>query len=581
MGMRGGPGMAGGPAGGMPGGPPGMGMRGGPGPAGGGDNPPPAVGDADDNASMIIAVVEIENASAGTGDKYLKRFEEKLPIKVRHRWGGIVQLLKETEVSRTVILKQTKSGKPLPSVNQLYWVKFKEIMTANPDKEQVLELAEWCLTHGLTGKCAEALDKYAELDKKSEIATAYLQIKAELQRAPAREDEAAWRAKLLPRYKVAARDGAHYVIYYDSITEAESEVKSHLDMLEENFRGFYYWWVLRGKKALPVPRQREVVVLTNTLEEFKRLQHGLSGGGVVADGFFAPRENLAVISKRRLDNTFGALEEFGKPYWVLGFDPDAMLTGRGKGLPREAQPQDADNARMIALVRKALRVEQELGAISHDASRQLLYASGLLPRHVAVPEWILFGMGSLFETPPESPWPGVGAPSFYWLPRFREMRGTKFEGVPAATLHRVVTDSYFRFIPPGGASEVAQKAHDGAERKARAAAWALTYYLARERLDGLEKYFKELAKMPRDKQLDDAALLGCFARAFNVADSTGRPDPQKLSDLANLWYKYMDALTLETEEMRQEIRRFHLETIQQEKEKEQPAANPGARPPGR
>ena len=38
-------------------------------------------------------------------------------------------------------------------------------------------------------------------------------------------------------------------------------------------------------------------------------------------------------------------------------------------------------------------------------------ASGLLPRNVAVPEWLLFGMGSFFETPLQSPWAGIGAPS--------------------------------------------------------------------------------------------------------------------------------------------------------------------------
>jgi hypothetical protein len=561
-----------------------MAFRGGPPPAQfGGGNAPPSAGDADDNPTLIIAVVEFENASAG--DNYLKRFDAGLPINVRHHWGGNVKLNKETGVSRTVILKQTKSGKPLPSVGQTYRAMHKEIFTATPEKERVLELAEWCLTHGLINQCAEALDKYAELDKGSDVAAAYLKVRDDLKRVPVKENVAAWQAKLLPRYKIAAKDGWHYVIYHDSLTEAESEVKGHLDMLEENLRGYYYWWALRGHKALPVPRQRQVVVLTNTLEEFNRLQRTLSSGGVVADGFFAPHENLAVLSKRRLDNTWDALENFGKPYWSLGFDPEALLMGRNRGVPRQAEPQDVDDARMVALVRRALRAEQEVGSISHDASRQLLFTSRLLPTTVEVPEWVLFGMGSLFETPAESPWPGVGAPSFYWLPRFREMRGTKFETNAVDTMLQVVTDYYFRHIPPRGTTEASHNAHDGGERKARAAAWALAYYLARERLPALEKYFAELAKMPRDKQLDDATLLGCFARAFDAVDASGQPDRKKLTDLANLWYKFMDALTLETEEMRKEIRQFHLETIQLEKEKGQqrPGANPGGRPgaPGR
>src|SRR6185437_3746673 len=102
-------------------------------------------------------------------------------------------------------------------------------------------------------------------------------------------------------------------------------------------------------------------------------------------------------------------------------------------------------AQMLSLMLKALEQEAELATVSHEVSRQLLFASGLLPRNVAVPEWALFGVGSFFETPLQSPWPTIGAPSPYYLPRWRELqdqqaKGTKIlgglKGTAADTLRK-------------------------------------------------------------------------------------------------------------------------------------------------
>ena len=93
--------------------------------------------------------------------------------------------------------------------------------------------------------------------------------------------------------------------------------------------------------------------------------------------------------------------------------------------------------------------------------------TGLLPANVAAPEWVLFGMGSFFETPPESPWGGPGAPSFYYLPRFKEMKG-KLAKTPYEALRKVVTDQYFRQAALVPEKEMVLK--ETAVRKARTAA---------------------------------------------------------------------------------------------------------------
>ena len=102
----------------------------------------------------------------------------------------------------------------------------------------------------------------------------------------------------------------------------------------------------------------------------------------------------------------------------------------------------------LALLLKAMEHDSELSSTSHDAARQLLYASGLLPRNVLVPEWIEFGMGSFFETSPGSPWPTTGAVNYEYMTPFKNLQKKhRLERSSLETLRAVVTDRYFRGVP--------------------------------------------------------------------------------------------------------------------------------------
>src|SRR4029077_18543467 len=161
------------------------------------------------------------------------------------------------------------------------------------------------------------------------------------------------------------------------------------------------------------------------------------------------------------------------------------------------------SAQTMGLLLKAMENDSQRAGISHDGSRQMIYAAGLLPRNVAAPEWVQFGVGSFFETPLGAPWVMTGTPSIEHLPNFRDYRKLKrFEKTPGDTLRKVVTDAYFRQAAPTKDPAI--------ERKARAASWALTYYLMQTRTDGMLRYYKELSKLPRDVELDEETLLACF-----------------------------------------------------------------------
>src|SRR5262249_52166031 len=111
-------------------------------------------------------------------------------------------------------------------------------------------------------------------------------------------------------------------------------------------------------------------------------------------------------------------------------------------------------------------------------------------------------------------------------------------------LKAVVTDWNFHKIRES-------KNRENAEAKARTMAWALVYYLANKKRDGLLRYYQELAKQPRDLDLDGEVLLGCFARAFGLVDpkKPNQVDANELNKMALAWYKFIKDTPLEITEV--------------------------------
>ena len=67
-----------------------------------------------------------------------------------------------------------------------------------------------------------------------------------------------------------------------------------------------------------------------------------------------------------------------------------------------------------------------LAAVTHESTRQLLTATGLLPRNVVLPEWVQFGLPASFETPKYDLlsqagafWPTFGEPNWVYLTYYK------------------------------------------------------------------------------------------------------------------------------------------------------------------
>jgi hypothetical protein len=535
--------------------------------------PPAGTPDRDENVTVAV-VVEVD--PVGQFGDPVKKFEKKLPIRVRHPWNGEATLRPESAIGKVILLTDEK-GRAIPSVHLKYKLEFERLFKGTPEVEEVQKLAGWCLHHGLVEKFPEVMDRLVEMDKKLPVCVAYTQIREALKRAPEPATVPDWVGTLIRNNRTTEKPGYHYVIYRG--LESEAAAKTALDALEKSFQGFYYWWAFHGK-VKAVPRQVQVVLIPDKKDDFKKFHDIMTPAPVIADAFFARREGVMVMAQHRLDDRYDAMDKFADRWYSNGVNRAVVLSGRKTN---QLAPDELVDAQLATLVLKAMETERELNAATHDGARQLLVSSGMLPRGLLAPEWILFGMGSFFETSPESPWPGIGAPSYYWLPQFKEIKEAWLEAKPEGSLRRVVTDFYFRYLPARGESGSHDRHHyDTSLRRARAASWGLTYFLAKRKLDGLERYFKELSKLPRDMEIDDGVLLTAFAKAFGLVDAKNQIDDAKLATLAAEWYKYMDNTTLESERLDSQIRQYSRE-VQLQKNQESIGSSPppgGARPPG-
>src|SRR5262249_41227338 len=147
-------------------------------------------------------------------------------------------------------------------------------------------------------------------------------------------------------------------------------------------------------------------------------------------------------------------------------------------------------------------------------------------------------------------------------------KAKKYGPTDYAALVSVVTDAGFRGQPeavtpqPGETPEMtAHRAQEAHARRARAAAWAPTFFLMQRELDGLRRYFKELGKRPRDVDRDEKVLLTCFAKAFDALNPDGTVNKAKLGTLATRWTKYIKDQLLAAEVVHTQIRK-HFEEAQ-------------------
>lgn len=492
----------------------------------------------------VQAVVEI-NFPPGTNPAMSAR-----PM-VKHKYGVTHLFNDEFLITRLV---------PRPAPVKARYTAMRESLGKNRTNERIYDMAEWCLNNGLVEEYATNMDEVAKtgkktgLDKLDRAVEMYTRVKDELAKPIEKEELASqWRAKL--GFRISQSD--HYVVLYNTQLSDPPEVAQRLKLLEENMKAVYYWFALKGI-AMKMPEQKHVTVLLDQPEQFKYQRAIVEDEPLVADGFFAARDNVVVFSNQRLDSESILFKRRMQGSYQQGWDRKSLLEGKARVAGKT--PDERYRMETLALLDAALDEESERASVTHDATRQLFVGCGYQKPTVIMPDYLQFGVASVFDTPKgpypsfvplevRSPyWHGWGMPSWQYSRIFRLIEqgqvpdsvmmpirtGTE---ITQATimLRRVIMDSDF-----SQARDLGSRGGQARLIQARAHAWGLCYYITKIRTSGLVKLYEELAKQPRDLELEPNELLACFCRAFDLADTTGtKPDPAKFEQFAQDWVGFM------------------------------------------
>ena len=461
------------PGGAMPGMMPGMGMPSGPA--------------AHDPAQSILVVVPLTRAVSdprGLPFYYKKDYRSntnpfwKVPL--FHKFGHT-----NFYADNALIQGYAEYGS-VPSPNRTKQSEVAEkyqAWTKNPSSTQaLLDILTNALELGMVKESLEYADqlltqvrqkKAAATPQVERFLTAYEKIQKSLRASAVKPSDAQyWKETLLTNYPPMPNDQVrgHYCLIYWDATQEERDRR--LTKLEENFQAFFLLNALRGV-ALPVPDKPLTVVLPRTAREAIQLSKSLDGLTLVADAFYAPEHDILVLSPERLDANGRTFSQQMRNLYRQGANRSDLLSGaRGPNINRVRGAKGAmapeEVARMMTMVMVECFVEEEFewAGISREGSRQLLYATGVLPKHVAIPLWLSNGSCEFF-TRPKGPvfssrgkeeknyatFPlhtGYGVPNYVRHKQFNEMLEKKqLNSDPGMLLRYIISDAYFDAIQRG------------------------------------------------------------------------------------------------------------------------------------
>ena len=143
--------------------------------------------------------------------------------------------------------------------------------------------------------------------------------------------------------------------------------------------------------------------------------------------------------------------------------------------------------------------ERTVATVIHEATHQLAFNTGLQKRYSGAPLWVSEGLAVFFETPDlksSKGWSTIGSVNYGRLNVF--LQGLR--GREPKSLELLLTDDS-RFRTPKGQELYAE-------------AWALHYYLSRQKSKQYVEYLKMLSQKPRLIQDDAATRLAEFRRFF-------------------------------------------------------------------
>jgi len=493
-------------------------------------------------------------------------------VQVDHAWGKTTMIPYHPDLNLAPLVRD-----PL---NKEFDKLMKKELRSGRDPERLLALAAWALEHDLMKEFHSTMADLGKLDPKRPALIRYGKIQAEIKKALPSDDPAN-AALLLELQKEnytrrLVSDQGHYALLTNLPASPQYDGLLHkrLARLESMYESYFYWWALQEYLPLPaMPTQRLLALHINDPQAFTKKAAYWDASLIYGCGFTPHRDNIMVLGTKRQDHAFTLLEKNNRSYWAnLTLSREECLSGLiWQRQDLKLQPFQLALVQTLAVVERAMEEECERLTLSHEPTRQLLVATGLLPRNVAVPEWIRFGLSSFFETSYGALQPGVGLASTSHLINFKYYRAAKKLPASQDLLFQTVTDRLFRRArltgeEKGETAKDREKIADKVRQElevARAASWALVYYLARaKKLELLLNYCRELDKLPRDLDLDEGLLQSCFAKGFGLAGKDGRVNPAAFQGFADAWFAEMELLSLDQADLESELFTFRTKMYQ-------------------
>jgi Protein of unknown function (DUF1570) len=443
--------------------------------------------------------------------------------------------------------------------------------------DTMLHLARWTLSRGKLKKFHEVMDEAVKLNDKHATVKEYLRVKKGLE-TPFKVQDPTQRDLVdeLTRtgYKERLSEKGHYGIYFPNLDDPsiEAGVKRRLNLLEETLDSFYYWFAMQKdlSEQPALPKYRLIGIVTGSNDDFVSRHAQWGSPPRVADGFTPHRDNVIVMSAKvrvndanyadlnslistKLADANTRLQQKG---FKITITRENLLSGEINTIKEAGWVAMYIGAAQTAvLLAKAIEDQAERHTVTNEGTRQLLVASGMFPRNVQVPDWIIEGLAAFFENPTGGAYATIGERSGVHLISFKHHRTyNKDFASRTEVLQSVISDAYFQKARQ--LNKELQDSRDERERGrlkeswevARCTSWAFIYYLSKNgKLDCIANYGKELDKLPRDMDLSSAVIQGCFAKAFAMADSN---NPQviadaRLNDMAQAWFDMLELTNLD------------------------------------
>jgi Protein of unknown function (DUF1570) len=442
------------------------------------------------------------------------------------------------------------------------------------DEKKYLDAAEWALKHGLKDEFHATMDELAKFAPKRPEVVKYLKVQDALRDPPRAEDPffAALCAELVGQKGFRQEGKGHYVVLTDLPTGAfGAGINDRLRVLETTMENYYYWFTLKPNLKQPeLPQHRLGIMMLKNPQDFydKHAEWGSQPFG--GDAFTPRRDNYIISSFEHLDEVLKKYERNNEavrqPMVNAGMNvskADFLTSVVWSNQNAQFDPFRRAFCQTLTITEKLIADDQVRAAHTGEGSRQLLFDSGILPRHVHTPEWIAQGMSAYFETATGAPYLEVGAPNWRQVVNLKLFKQQGKLDKPGDVLRAVITDQYFRttqrtfsfLAAVNDKAKVNLRIRDEYDL-ARSTAWALVYYQIerRQKPEKLIEYCRELDSLPRHLDLDERALEACFAKAFDLGESRNphRLDPVKLNAFADDLFKEMSGVSLEIPELQNE-----------------------------